>query len=146
MSTPALRARYLADTVSTASPARLLVMLYDRLLLDLSQGEAALRAGEREMASDRLIHAQDIVLELRASLDVTGWTGAPGLAQLYSFLLTELIRANVRQEPDRVAGCRDVVQPLAEAWRQAALGSERSGGTPGAGAPTTPVRMAAGLG
>jgi flagellar secretion chaperone FliS len=145
MTSPALRARYLADTVSTASPARLLVMLYDRLLLDLSQGEAAMRAGEREVASDRIIHAQDIVLELRGSLDVTGWTGAPGLARLYSFLLTELIRANVRQEPDRVAGCRELVQPLAEAWRTAAHGAERPADASGASA-GRPLRMAAGLG
>lgn len=147
MTSPALRARYLADTVSTASPARLLVMLYDRLLLDLSQGEAALRSGEREMASDRLIHAQDIVLELRASLDVTGWAGAPGLAQLYSYLLTELIRANVRQDADRVAGCRELVQPLAEAWRAAALGADVPAVAATAGVSTPgPLRMAAGLG
>lgn len=152
MSAPALRARYLTDTVTTASPGRLLVMLYDRLLLDLSQGEAALRAGEREMASDRLIHAQDILLELRGCLDVTGWTGAPGLAQLYSFLLTELIKANIRREPDRVAGCRDLVEPLAQAWHQAALGADQgstapTGGDPGSGGDTAPrLRMAAGLG
>jgi flagellar protein FliS len=140
MTSRALRARYLADSISTASPSRLLVMLYDRLLLDLSQGEAALRADDREVASNRLIHAQDIVLELRGSLNTTGWTGAAGLAQLYSFLLTELIRANVRREPDRVARCRELVQPLVEAWREAALGSEASP------ARVTPLRLAAGLG
>ncbi len=31
----ALRARYMGDTVATASPQQLLVMLYDRLALDL---------------------------------------------------------------------------------------------------------------
>jgi flagellar protein FliS len=148
MTPTALRARYLTDTVSTASPARLLVMLYDRLLLDLSHGEAALRTGDRETASDRLIHAQEILLELRGSLDVTGWVGAPRLAQLYSFLLTQLIQANVRREPDRVASCRDLVQPLAEAWREAAFGSDpasalAASGTRVGGANTvTPIRPA----
>jgi flagellar protein FliS len=121
MTSPAMRARYLADTVATASAPRLLVMLYDRLLLDLAQGEAALRTGDRQAASTVLLHAQDIVLELRGALDVTAWDGAAGLAQLYGFVLTELIRANVRADADRVAACRSIVGPLAEAWREAAL-------------------------
>jgi flagellar protein FliS len=152
MSAPGFRTRYLTDTVSTASPGRLLVMLYDRLLLDLSQGEAALRGGDRELASDRLIHAQDILLELRGALDLTGWSGAPGLAQLYSFLLTDLIKANIRQDADRVAGCRELVRPLAEAWHQAVFGADQSSaGAPAgddqAGGGTAPrLRMAAGLG
>lgn len=37
MTSPALRNRYLNDSVSTASPGRLLVMLYDRLVLDVAQ-------------------------------------------------------------------------------------------------------------
>jgi flagellar protein FliS len=118
---PALRARYLTETVATASPARLLVMLYDRLLLDLAQAEQALRGGDRELGSDRLLHAQEIVLELRVGLDVAAWSGGPGLAQLYGYLLTELVGANVRVDPDRVRACRELVEPLADAWREAAL-------------------------
>src|SRR6266516_1874425 len=118
MTSPALRARYVANSITTASPAQLLVMLYARLLLDLRQAEVALRAGDRQTASGKLTHAQDIVLELRGTLDVTAWSGATDLARLYGFLVTELIRANVAGDADRVAGCRGVVQPLAEAWRE----------------------------
>jgi len=42
---PAMLQRYLADSVATASPAKLLVMLYDRLVLDLNRSEEALRVG-----------------------------------------------------------------------------------------------------
>jgi flagellar secretion chaperone FliS len=117
---PALRARYLADSIATASPARLLVMLYDRLVLDLERGEQALLARDRAAASQQLLHAQDIVLELRTSLQVDAWAGAPGLASLYTFLLTELVRANVAGDAARVAACRGLVEPLADAWRAAA--------------------------
>jgi flagellar protein FliS len=120
MSAPNLRDRYLQDSINTASPGRLLVMLYDRLVLDLAQGEEALRAGERETAHERITHAQDIILELRTSLDVEAWSGAPGLADLYSFLLTELIGANIGRDADRVAACRRLVEPLRDAWREAA--------------------------
>jgi flagellar protein FliS len=120
MSTPNLRARYLTDSISTASPGKLLVMLYDRLVLDLGQAEELLRAGTREPAGERLLHAQEIVLELRTTLNVEAWSGAPGLANLYGYLITELIGANVRSDADRVAACRRLVEPLRDAWREAA--------------------------
>jgi flagellar secretion chaperone FliS len=121
MTSPALRARYLSDAVTTASPGRLLVMLYERLVLDLTRAEAALRAGEGREASERLLHAQDIIMELRASLDMDVWDGAVGLAKLYGYLLSELIAANIQRDADRAAGCRQIVEPLLDAWRQAEL-------------------------
>ncbi len=120
MSTASLRARYLADSVSTASPQQLLVMLYDRLALDLERGEAALTAGDRAAAREQLMHAQEIVLELRASLRVEIWDGGPRLAALYAWLIGEMVQANVRGDTNRIASCRQVVEPLRDAWRQAA--------------------------
>jgi flagellar protein FliS len=120
MSTASLRARYLGDTVTTASPQQLLVMLYDRLALDLDRAQAALVAGNREAAGEQLNHAQEIVLELRSSLQVDAWEGGPRLAALYGWLLTELVQANVKADKNRVASCLLVVEPLRDAWRQAA--------------------------
>jgi flagellar secretion chaperone FliS len=120
MSAATLRARYLGDTVATASPQQLLVMLYDRLALDLERGQSALLAGDRTTANEQLQHAQDIVIELRSSLQVDVWEGGPRLAALYSWLLSELITANVKGDVNRVSSCRQVVEPLRDAWRQAA--------------------------
>jgi flagellar protein FliS len=122
MSTASLRARYLGDKISTASPQQLLVMLYDRLALDLDRARDALEAGNREAAGEQLNHAQEIVLELRSSLQVDAWEGGPRLASLYSWLLTELVQANVKADKNRVASCLLVVEPLRDAWRQAAAG------------------------
>jgi flagellar protein FliS len=116
---PHLRDRYLQDSINTAPPAKLLLMLYDRLILDLRQGEDAIGAGETEVAHEKLSHAQDIVIELRVSLDLEAWSGAPGLANLYGYLLTELIGANVAKDAARVAACRGFVEPLRDAWREA---------------------------
>jgi flagellar protein FliS len=46
--------------------------------------------------------------------------GGPGLASLYTFLLTQLISANVRKDGAIVASCRALVEPLQEAWHRAA--------------------------
>ncbi|WP_328462701.1 flagellar export chaperone FliS [Actinoplanes sp. NBC_00393] len=120
MTAPHLRDRYLQDSINTASPGKLLVMLYDRMILDLMQGEEALRTGEREIANEKINHAQEIVLELRTTLEMDAWEGAPGLANLYGFILTELIGANIKRDADRVAGCRKLLEPLRDAWREAA--------------------------
>jgi flagellar protein FliS len=120
MTAPHLRDRYLQDSIDTASPAKLLLMLYDRLVLDLMKGEESLRAGDREESHERLTHAQEIVIELRTSLDVDAWSGAPALANLYGWMLTELIGANIARDADRVAACRALVEPLRDAWREAA--------------------------
>jgi flagellar secretion chaperone FliS len=121
MSTASLRSRYLGDAVSTASPQRILVMLYDRLALDLERAQKAVAAGEREVANEQLQHAQEIVLELLTSLQVDAWEGGPRLAALYNWLIGELVQANVKLDTNRISSCRQVVEPLRDAWRQAAL-------------------------
>ena len=121
MTTNALRARYLADSITTAPPAKLLVMLYDRLILDLTRAEQALAAGDRAEASRQVVHAQEILLELRSSLDTTAWSGAEALASLYGFLLTELVAANV------AADAGQLIEPLRDAWRESAVAEASTG-------------------
>jgi len=114
------RARYATSAVSTASPARLLVMLYERLLRDLATATGALEARDHAVANDQLQHAQQIVLELRTSLDTTAWSGGPGLEALYTYLHTELVTANLEKNAARVIACTELVAPLHDAWQQAA--------------------------
>ena len=115
------RDTYLAASVSTASPAQLLVMLCDRLSLDLQRASSALEGGEPAAAHEPLLHAQDIVLELHASLRADAWDGGPGLASLYDYLLRELMTANVRKDLAATTACLRIVEDLRDTWRQAAL-------------------------
>jgi flagellar protein FliS len=120
MSAASLRARYLGNSIATASPHQLLVMLYDRLALDLERGYTAMAAGDRQLASEQLQHAQEIILELQASLRVDIWDGGPRLSALYAWLLSELLRANVKGDLRRIEDCRKIVEPLRDAWTEAA--------------------------
>jgi flagellar protein FliS len=98
----------------------LVTMLYDRLVRDLTTAEAALAGSDLEGANNALVHAQEIVWELAAGLDPTKWSGGPALAALYQFILGELLDANVKKDGARVAVVRDLVEPLRDAWHQAA--------------------------
>jgi len=115
-----LRDRYVNDSIHTASPARLLLMLLDRLCLDLEIAEAALGVADLATSSQRLVHAQDIVFELQSSLDHTVWDAAGQLTELYAFVLRLLIEANVAKDPVIVGTCRRLVEPLRDAWHAAA--------------------------
>lgn len=115
-----VRDRYLGDTVSTGSPQSLLVQLYDRLVLDLERAELAIAERRLDEANSCLGHAQDIIIELRSTLQVDAWEGAPGLAQLYDFCRAELVQANLAKDGDRTAGVRRLLEPLRDAWREAA--------------------------
>ncbi len=120
MSAASLRTRYLDDAVTTASPQQVLVMLYDRLALDLERAQLALRDGRRDDAAGQLRHAQQIVFELLSSLQVDAWEGGPRLAALYNWLVAELNQAMIKHDANRVASCLQIVEPQRDAWRQAA--------------------------
>jgi flagellar protein FliS len=115
-----VRSRYLADTVATAAPSRLLTMLFDRLALDVERAEAALLTGRRADANQQLTHGQDIVVELMSSLDMGTWEGAPGLMSVYTFLYSQLVEAFVKGDAEQVARCREIIAPLHDAWHEAA--------------------------
>lgn len=117
------RAAYLGNAVATASPARLLVMLFDRLTLDVQRALEAQQRGDHAAARPLLLHAQDIVVELRSTLRVDVWEGGPRLAGIYDWLYTTLIGANTRRDASMTADCLQVISPLADTWREAALAS-----------------------
>ncbi len=114
------RSRYLADAIATASPPRLLTMLFDRLVLDLTRAGNALQDGDRATAAPFVGHAEEIVGELIGMLDVHAWDGAGALMSIYAFVLRELFEAGATGDVARVASCRGLLEPLALAWHEAA--------------------------
>lgn len=117
------RDTYLGASVTTADPARLLVMLLDRLVLDVTRALEAQRGADHQAASSQLLHAQDIVMELRSSLRMDVWDGAAGLASIYDYLHRRLVAANVGREPEVTEECLRLATDLAATWREAAARS-----------------------
>lgn len=115
------RAAYLDASVATASPARLLVMLFDRLVLDVQRGLEAQRAGDHQEMHKQLTHAQEIVLELQTSLKPDDFKGGYDLAALYGFLHRQLVMANVRKDATITDEVLTLVTDLCDTWRQAAM-------------------------
>jgi len=122
------QARYASDAAETVTPARLLTMLYDRLVQDLSMAENAMQTGDNQVVGERIGRAQEILLELHSTLDLTLWPDGEPLARLYLWIVGELSQARLRDQPQRIADCRGLVEPLRDAWHEAAAGQLSQGG------------------
>ncbi len=116
----AARSLYNRDSVLSASPARILTMLYDRLLLDLQRAETCQLQGDWNTASTHLLHAQEIVAELTGSLKPELWDGGPALFSLYQYVARQLIGANMYRDVYRTRECQTLLEPLRTAWHEAA--------------------------
>ncbi|MFJ4225284.1 flagellar export chaperone FliS [Microbacterium sp. NPDC089695] len=122
MSTTSLaraKQQYLEQQVASASPERLLVLLYDRLLVDIDRAAVAQDAADWAGAGTHLTHAQWIVSELSATL-TDAWDGAEQLRAVYTYLTSRLIDANLSHDREVTTECREMVAPLRDAWHQAA--------------------------
>jgi flagellar secretion chaperone FliS len=117
---PSARQRYVNDSTRTASPARLLTMLYDGLLSDLRLADSALSERDLFTASERLVRAQAIVLELRRSLKPELWSGGAELSKIYTYVHSLLLSGNITKDPAKVRDCIRLIEPLHEAWHGAA--------------------------
>lgn len=115
------RTAYQGNAVATASPARLLVMLFERLVLDAERGQAALLAGQRDEMNRQFVHAQAIVTELQSTLDVDAMPGGREMLALYDYVQRQLIQANVSADPRAAAEAVRFSKELCDTWRQAAL-------------------------
>lgn len=113
--------RYQQNDVFSMSPARRVVFLYGQTLASLRQAARFLEAGDIEARSKSLIRASDILAELLCSLDFeAGGSIASGLAQLYSWMMTEIVEINRLRDARRLTRLITMVADLHGAWHQAA--------------------------
>ena len=113
-------ATYQRNAVMTASPEKLVKMLYDGAMKNLEKSRVGLsdpstaRSQEVGLAMSK---AMGIIGELRASLDhAAGGDISRNLDQLYEFSLDQLSQANLQRTPDGVEATLEVMRTLKEGW------------------------------
>ena len=112
--------QYTNHSAQTATPGQLVVMLYDGFLRFAGQGRAALERGDLGEAGQRLTRAQDIVTELRVSLDMTQGAIPQNLASIYEYVGECLTSARLNRESDPIAEAMRCMGDLRSAWVQIA--------------------------
>ncbi len=117
--------RYLETAVETASPARLIVMLYDGAIRFINEAITAMHQRDYETQNARLQRAQKILAELISSLDFDkGGEIAENLFRLYTYMYNQLVEANIHDNVERLEHVIDLLSDLREAWDTIATESE----------------------
>jgi len=113
-------ATYQRNAVMTASPEKLVKMLYDGAIKNLERSKAGLSDGATARSPEvgqALSKAMGIIGELRASLDhAAGGDISRNLDQLYEFALDQLSQANLQRTPAGVNNTLEVLRTLKEGW------------------------------
>ena len=120
--------RYSTIAQQTASPDRLMVMLFEAACRHMESAAAQLDALDRKGAAVGIRKTQDIVQELLGTLNPAVQPElCAQLADVYAFTLARLVKAQVSGEAQAVRDAHKVFAPVAQAFAQVVAHQEDSG-------------------
>ncbi len=119
-SDPALTYRESAG--QTASPVRLVILLYEQLIKDLQRAAVAIERNQVEARTQEIDHALIVVAQLQGVLDMErGGDVAKNLDRFYDVLRGSLIEAEIRRSADLLHAQVRHLLTLREAWVEVEL-------------------------
>ncbi|HIF9273357.1 TPA: flagellar export chaperone FliS [Photobacterium damselae] len=105
--------------LASASPHRIIQMLYAGAIERLIQGKAAMEQGNIAMKCDRLSKALDIIMSLRDCLSMEdGGDVANNLDSLYDYMIRQVSTANAENQPDPIDEVITMLREIKSAWDQ----------------------------
>src|SRR5271166_2841487 len=113
------RSAYRENDVRGSSPVRLVVLLYDQVIQDLTKAAQALEQNEIELRTKYINHAILVIGHLQSPLDFArGGKVAKDLDNLYNVLRQSLVQ--LQFYPSKAAMCQRIadLQALREAWTE----------------------------
>ena len=118
---------YAQSAIESAPPLKIIHMLYEGALRFLEQASAIDHEADPQGYTNKLNRAQDIVSELRISLDPEPAPEiAKRLSELYLFVEDQIHEAIVHSEPERLAPAQDVLTTLLSAWKELEVQTPRA--------------------
>lgn len=113
-----LKQEYLRQSVMTATPSELLVMLFDACIRNLKMAGVALEEPACYMkANEYFINAQKIISELIATLDMQ-FELSTQLLPIYEFLLRTIRQMNVRKDTSDLPSVIEILTAQRDTWEQ----------------------------
>ncbi|MDD3593790.1 MAG: flagellar export chaperone FliS [Candidatus Gastranaerophilales bacterium] len=121
--------QYKQNSVLTASPETVLIMLYDGAINFLNRAKVSMDNREIEETHNNIVKAQRIITEFMNTLDMkNGGEVAENLFRLYDYLSHRLIQANVKKDSSMLDEVIAHLRELKQTWEQAikiAAGEEK---------------------
>jgi flagellar protein FliS len=108
----------LETNISSASPHKLIIMLYDGALVAVLKGLSNMKEGNIAEKGKAISHAINIIDNgLRASLDrEAGGQIATSLDSLYDYMSRQLLVANLQNKPEILEEVHRLLADLRGAW------------------------------
>ena len=116
---------YRTNSVVTASPGQLVLMLFDGVLRSLAITKEAFNLPPDDMSrivviNNQLIKAQNIIAELQGTLNLDAVDGkfAREMYRLYDYYSHRLIEANLRKQVEPVIEVERLLGDVRAAWAE----------------------------
>jgi flagellar protein FliS len=110
---------YTTVDVETASQGKLVVMLFNGAIKRAEEARRQLEKKKFESVHNNLIRSQEIVAELRGSLDMRHGEVARNLDRLYEYFQHLLITANVKKTEAPLIECIKLMTDMRDTWQEA---------------------------
>jgi len=108
--------QYQQNSVNTASPGELTLMLYNGCLKFIHLAKGAIAQKNFEERNKNIIKAQDIIHELMVTLDMEQEV-SQNLIQLYDYLNRQLIQANIKNDVTILEEVEGFVTEFRDTWK-----------------------------
>ena len=110
---------YLRNQVMSPSTNKLIEMLIEGAIKSIKKAEMAIEDKKIEAANNEIVHAQDIVDELKFSVNKEIEGDIPQqLISIYDVVEQELIQANIHKDKNHLEIALTMLNELLDAWKQ----------------------------
>jgi len=110
--------QYQNQAVNTATPGELIVLLFGGAVKNIHLAMKAIRDNNISDANNRIIKAENIFYALMESLDAR-YPIAQELQDLYSFINSRLLQANIKKDGTILEEILPLVVDLRNTWQEA---------------------------
>ncbi len=120
--------QYKENYITTASPAQLVVMLYDGAIKFIRQAIEHINEKDYESKQKKLNKALDIIYELLSTLNVKeGGQIATNLQSLYLYMIRRINEGSFRLDTAALEEVIGLLENINESWRQLARQEQSAG-------------------
>ena len=117
--------QYKRSNVETAGKLELIVMCYDKVILNLQQSINHIQDKEILKKNEKIKNSLDIINELQASLNFEkGDKIAGNLDSLYTYLTSRILQADIDKDFIIFDECINILSELKSAWEGISTGKE----------------------
>ncbi|WP_313804910.1 flagellar export chaperone FliS [Cytobacillus sp.] len=111
---------YQQNSVLTASPGELTLMLYNGCLKFLNQAKKAVQEKNIEAKHTNLSKAQNIISELMVTLNFD-YDISNDMRRLYDYMNRRLIEANIKNDTEIISEVEELVTEFRDTWKEALI-------------------------